>query len=199
MEEIRTNKKNIKSCLEHKTIDDLLEWHSFMRNLKKDILRPDIDYGITPGITKPVLFKPGAEKLRNAFNLEIDSMECVNEICDISKPYIDFTYKCIIKTKRGIKAGICEANANSYEPKFRYTYSYTTKKPTKEESDRAKAAGIGRWKKINDKWIWVEKKENREIIGLKNNIKKIAQKRAFVGAILIATGASEFFTQDMEE
>ena len=28
---------------------------------------------------------------------------------------------------------------------------------------------------------------------------KMAQKRAFVGAILIATGASEFFTQDIED
>jgi hypothetical protein len=34
---------------------------------------------------------------------------------------------------------------------------------------------------------------------MKNTIMKMAQKRAFVGAILIATGASEYFTQDIED
>ena len=36
-------------------------------------------------------------------------------------------------------------------------------------------------------------------MSMKNTIMKIAQKRAFVGAMLLATGASEFFTQDIED
>lgn len=40
---------------------------------------------------------------------------------------------------------------------------------------------------------------NPDVIGLKNTIMKMAQKRAFVGAMLMATGASEFFTQDVED
>jgi hypothetical protein len=36
-------------------------------------------------------------------------------------------------------------------------------------------------------------------MSFKNTLQKMAQKRAFVGAILIATGASEFFTQDLED
>jgi hypothetical protein len=41
--------------------------------------------------------------------------------------------------------------------------------------------------------------KNVEVVGLKNTMMKMAQKRAFVGAILIATGASEFYTQDVED
>lgn len=41
--------------------------------------------------------------------------------------------------------------------------------------------------------------KNPDVIGMKNTIMKMAQKRAFVGAILIATGASEFFAQDLED
>lgn len=41
--------------------------------------------------------------------------------------------------------------------------------------------------------------KNPDIFGLKNTMMKMAQKRAFVGAILLATGASEFFTQDIED
>jgi hypothetical protein len=40
---------------------------------------------------------------------------------------------------------------------------------------------------------------NHDIMSMKNTIMKMAQKRAFVGAILLATGASEFFTQDIED
>jgi hypothetical protein len=40
---------------------------------------------------------------------------------------------------------------------------------------------------------------NPNVVSMKNTIMKMAQKRAFVGAILVATGASEFYTQDIED
>lgn len=47
------------------------------------------------------------------------------------------------------------------------------------------------------------RREDKELgenkIGNKNTLQKMAQKRAYVGAILIATGGSEFFTQDVED
>lgn len=41
--------------------------------------------------------------------------------------------------------------------------------------------------------------ENPDVIGLKNTLMKMADKRSFVGAMLKATGASEFYTQDVED
>lgn len=40
---------------------------------------------------------------------------------------------------------------------------------------------------------------NEELPSLVNTIQKMAQKRAFVAAVIIAVNASEFFTQDMED
>jgi len=40
---------------------------------------------------------------------------------------------------------------------------------------------------------------NPNVVSMKNTIMKMAQKRAFVGAILLSTGASEFYTQDIED
>lgn len=40
---------------------------------------------------------------------------------------------------------------------------------------------------------------NTDIFSLVNTIDKMAQKRALVAAVLIGTGASEFFTQDLED
>lgn len=50
-----------------------------------------------------------------------------------------------------------------------------------------------------DETVIVYRILNPDVIGVKNTIMKMAQKRAFVGAILLATGASEFFTQDIED
>ncbi len=51
---------------------------------------------------------------------------------------------------------------------------------------------------LNDQ-VTVYRITNPEVVGQMNTIMKMAQKRAFVGAILVATGASEYFTQDVED
>lgn len=180
-------------------IDEMRNWYMQMIEFGREILKENLDYGIIPGIEKPTLLKPGAEKLKTAFGLQVESLECVRDRTDFEKKYIDVTYRCIITSRSGVRLGICQGNANSFEPKFRYAYLPTKRYPSKDEADILKVEGKGKWKKIKDRWVWFEKKENPDILGLKNNIEKMAQKRAFVGAVLMATGASEFFTQDMED
>ena len=50
-----------------------------------------------------------------------------------------------------------------------------------------------------DETVILYRVPNPDIMSMKNTIMKIAQKRAFVGAMLLATDASEFFTQDIED
>ena len=171
-------------------------WQSDMLHFGKEILRPGKDYGLINGFEKPVLLKPGAEKLCKAYDLQIKNLDCVNEVFKLEKPFIDVTYKCVLSSKDGLNLGVCEGNANSEEPKFKYVYSRTNYKPPKSEADKLKLEGKGRWLKSGSEWLWTEKRLNGEIIGQKNTIKKIAQKRAFVGAVLMATCTSEYFSQD---
>lgn len=44
-----------------------------------------------------------------------------------------------------------------------------------------------------------EKRNSKPMPTQINSLQKMAQKRAFVGAVIIATGASDFFTQDLED
>lgn len=44
-----------------------------------------------------------------------------------------------------------------------------------------------------------KKYKNREPFDMINTFQKMAQKRAYVGAVIIATGASDFFTQDLDD
>lgn len=40
---------------------------------------------------------------------------------------------------------------------------------------------------------------SRSIYDMDNTLRKMAQKRSFVGAVMLATGASDFFTQDIDD
>ena len=182
---------------DYRQVEVMKNWYSVMEELGKDVLKINIDYGLIPGVNKPVLLKPGAEKLCKAFDLQVKSIDCISEKVELNNNYIDFSYKCIITSKSGIRLGICDGNANSKEEMFRYMYVPAAKVPCKKELDLLKFEGKGKWKKVNDKWVWFERTENLDILSLKNSIQKVAQKRAFVGAILMAVGASEFFTQDI--
>ncbi len=43
------------------------------------------------------------------------------------------------------------------------------------------------------------KHQRKKALDILNTLQKIAQKRAFVGAVIMATGASDFFSQDLED
>jgi hypothetical protein len=178
-------------------IEEMKKWYETMTEFGNEILKLNIDYGLFEGSDKPTLLKPGAEKIKKAFDLQIERMDCMKEIFDIDKNYIDYTYKCVIISKNGLKLGICDGNANSKEGKFRFIFRQSEKVPAKKDLDKMKLEGRGKWKKCYNKWVWFERVENPDVLTLKNSIQKVAQKRAFVGAILMATGASEFFTQDI--
>jgi hypothetical protein len=178
-------------------MQDIKNWYIEMTEFGKEILKPNIDYGLIAGHGKPALLKPGAEKIKKAFGLQVESLDCVREITDAERNFVDCTYKCIITSETGKRLGICDGNANSKEEKFRYIFKPSDKVPSRNALDKMKIEGSGKWVKCNNKWIWFERADNPDVFTLKNSIQKVAQKRAFVGAILMATGASEFFTQDL--
>lgn len=123
-------------------------------------MKKDVDYGVIPGTNnKPVLLKPGAEKLCRLFNL-YPQLELVQSITDFDKPLFHYHYKCTIY-RHGEPIGQGEGCCNSKEKKY--------------------------------------EKQQHKVYDLANTIAKIGQKRAMVAAVLVAVGASEFFTQDLED
>lgn len=225
-------------------IADMQNWYNDFVTFSKSILKTDLDFGIIPGVAKPSLFKPGAEKLRLAYNLS-SVMELTDKKEDLEQGYLSYNYKCTIKTQSGMILAECEGNANSYETKFRYNWLKESDLPEGTDTsqlkskastisefkfaiDKAETTGqYGKPKEYWEKWqkaiadgkakklirkvasgkefeaYEIEAKtyriQNEDILGLQNTIMKMSQKRAFVGAVLMATGASEFFTQDVED
>lgn len=144
-------------------IDPLVQASShykMMVEFVKQQMKKDVDYGVIPNTNnKPILLKPGAEKLCRLFNL-YPQLELIQSITDFDKPLFHYHYRCTIY-RHGEPIGQSDGCCNSREKKY--------------------------------------EKQQYKIYDLVNTITKISQKRAMVSAVLVAVGASEFFTVDLEE
>lgn len=137
-----------------------------------------MDYGVIPGTPKPSLFKPGAEKLTRLFGLG-SRFTLIDKTLDGDRNFALFNYKCeIFHLKSGQVIAECEGTANSQEKKYKERTVYIW-------NDKAK-------KKLPEK-------EATPVYDILNTLQKMAQKRAYVGAVILATGASDFFTQDIDD
>ncbi len=137
----------------------------------------DGDYGIIPGTKKMCLLKPGAEKLLRLFGLGVRFKQ-TDKVLDRAANFALYTYNAeIFVMSSGLVVAECEATANSQEKKW------------KERTE---------WKK-NSRGVGESTKVETPIYDVINTLQKMAQKRALVGATILATGASEYFTQDVLE
>ena len=160
-------------------------------------MKPDSHFTQIPGVDKPSLSKIGAEDLNAFFGFKhrfVDEHTTV----DIDRGYIDCTVKCQIG-KYAADGGFYVfsesiGSCNSYETKYRWR-SKPKKKATPEEIASALRTETRTGKYGPYEVVVIE----NNAFDVKNTIQKMAQKRAYVGATLFATGADKHFTQDVED
>lgn len=181
------------------------------------ILKSGVDFGTIPGSDKPALLKPGAEKMSSFFNLS-PSFEDIEKVEDWTgeqhgnEPFFYYRIRChMFNGDRRIASA--DGSCNSWEKKYRYRQGTrvcpTCGQPTIFKSkDRpewycwAKKGGCGAKFQLTDKAITDQEvglTKNPDVAELVNTILKMAQKRALVAVTLIATGTSEYFTQDIDD
>jgi hypothetical protein len=184
-------------------------------NFVRNFMKVGIDYGVIPGTnSKPTLLKPGSEKLCRLFGLsaDISLCYCVEDFNgkEYGEPLFYYRYRCCLTWQNQLIT-TCEGSCNSWEKKYRYREQKATcprcnqaaiRKGEKEYYCWQKIGGCGAKFPLNHEAIANQKIgliPNPDIFDQINTIQKMAQKRSLVGAVLIATGASEFFTQDLED
>ncbi len=167
-----------------------------MTELANGVMRIDVDYGVVPGTSdKKVLMKPGAEKLCVFFGLE-PVFTLIDRVEDWKAGFFFYRYECALYSRAtGARIGNAYGSCNSKEKKYRWRSV-----PEWKASAEEKAMATRIEERTNDrgsyKMYWIE---NSEPFDLVNTIDKMAQKRALVAAVLVGTGASEFFTQDLDD
>jgi hypothetical protein len=173
------------------------------------------DYGVIPGTnTKPTLLKPGAEKLCRLFGLATDTtlVYCVEDFTgkEHGEPLFYYRYRTVL-TWRSELIATCEGSCNSWEKKYRYRDEKPTCPRCGVRAIRKSEREFYCWRKIEGCGATfplsfaeiasqpIGKVPNNEIFDQINTLQKMAQKRSLVGAVLLGTAASEFFTQDLED
>lgn len=202
------------------SIVDAVDRYNQFNEFVRRVMKSGVDFGVVPGTDKkPTLFKPGAEKLATLFNLShrLNLLSAVEDWTGEQhggEPFFYYRYQCVL-LHGGVIVGETEGSCNSWEKKYRYRAGERTC-PTcgKTAIIKGKAEYGGGWLcwknkgGCGDKWVdgdliiegqSVEKIINPDVCDLVNTIQKMAQKRAYVGAVLTTTNASEYFTQDVED
>ncbi len=155
------------------------------------VLTKGVDYSVLPGTPKPSLRKEGAELLTVGFRYRpISTIVSSQEITDPDKPFFHYVVKCSLYKDNELM-GEAVGAANSRELQFAYKWvdANSVGKDTKTYGERM----------INGRKQVRVALEPWEIFSQQNKVLKMADKRAFVAAILRVTGASRIFTQDLEE
>jgi len=197
------------------TVADLVAQAGKIRAVMEAAMKPDVHYGLIPGVNKPTLLKPGAEMLNVLLRLapSYDSDRVFHD-----DGHLTVISKC---TLTHIPTGYVIAEGEGLCSSRESKYAYRNQKracPTcgaeaiikgKEEYGGGwlcwkKADPPGCGAKFPDGAVEIEgqevgKVDNPDLPDTWNTVLKMADKRALVAAVLNGTGASDVFTQDVED
>lgn len=208
------------------TVSMMTERRNTILQIQREVMIAGVHYGVIPGTgdkAKPTLLKAGAELLGATFglfpdfeDLETPNLGLIFATSPDTVPFFMYRYRCTLSTRDGrysVGSGI--GSCNSYEKKYRYRSGQlicpeclaaaVNKSKKKDEPGFycwTKMGGCGAKFRLDDPAIIsqeVGQVDNPDIAEVINTVDKMAQKRALVAATLIAVGASEVFTQDMED
>lgn len=173
----------IETCMTDKRTSVVADKLSAFKDFLKNGFIDGIDSGKIPSVDKPCLFKAGAEKVQL---------------------YLGLTAQYTLINREFI-SGLETRNADWDENAKKYMYTDTVRNYYSWEwrcdlwyGDVKVAEGVGMANTEEDKFV-SQYKKGKTPDGLANTVMKIAKKRAFVDAIIAASGISDIFTQDLED
>lgn len=200
-------------------VQTALRRYQAVKDFIGSVLVENVDFGKVPGSDKPVLLKPGAEKMTAFFGFNVrfilsDFVEDWTGKDHNGEPFFYYRYRAQLwRDDQLIAEG--DGSCNSWEKKYRYRQAEricpSCGKPTiiagKKEYGGGwlcfvKKGGCGLKFAENDPKITEQKlgqTKNADPADIVNTLQKMAQKRALVAPVLIATNTSDYFTQDIDD
>lgn len=203
------------------TVKQFTTREKLLRELK-ELLVEGVDYGVIPGTdkNKPTLLLPGAQKLCTFFgyvpHYEVRQIEEWTPD-KYGEPLFYYDFTCVLLKDRQ-EVGEGRGSCNNWEVKYRYRIG----KRVCPSCGVAALIEGKQWKPSDPKqWVCFDKKggckakfdiaderitsqvvgrvANADFADVINTVQKMGQKRAYIAATLSATGASQYFTQDLED
>lgn len=201
-------------ALSERSPTDVVAMTRRIQEIMQAVMQDGQHYGMIPGCgDKPVLLKPGAEKLCVLFRLAcIPTVETI----DLGGGHREYRVRTEVRhITSGDLWGVGVGSCSSMESKYRWRTSDRVcprcSKPTiiKGKAEYgggwicfSKKGGCGAKFSSGDRSIEgqdVGRCENPDIADQWNTILKMAKKRSLVDAAITATAASDLFTQDLDD
>lgn len=168
-----------------------------MIELKRQFLKNNLcegienDYAVIPGCgDKKVLLKPGAEKLLDWHGF-YPTFVLASEKEDFDLQLFSYVYRCEVKQKgTNILIADCEGDASTHESKYRFEWRFENQLPAGIDKSTLKTREVGRNKTIQYQ-VFADNPADK-----RNTVRKMAQKRALMGATVLATATSDLFSTE---
>lgn len=174
------------------SVDAVVRQREKIKEIMNRVMQSGVDYGTIPGCPKPSLYKPGAEKLCSTFMLAFSPI--VEDLSTATEKRYRVTGR-LTHQATGIFMGENVGEASTAEEK------YAWRKAICEEEFNAAEPECRRIKYGKDKngSVYTIQQVRTNPADLANTVLKMAAKRAHVAVTLVTLGASDFFTQDIED
>ena len=182
---------------------DIIAQVSKIQAVMRASMRKGIHYGnVIPGVDKPMLLKPGAEKLCLTFRFA-PSYEIRRQ--DLEGGHREFEMICTLRhqvTEMVLGQGV--GSASTLESKWRFRWE-NMQRPvpnafwSSRDSELLGGPDFVPRKDGNGKWWIYHRVEHDNPADYYNTIFKMAKKRSLVDCVLSCTAASDIFTHEPED
>jgi hypothetical protein len=159
--------------------EDLVARTQKILEIKGKAMRENVHYGTIPGCRKPSLWKPGAEILCQGFRLAPEFVTTSSQDYNHTIKWEKWDYNQRLQVE-GLTKGYFE-----YDTQCTLVHI-----PTGEVWAKAVSGSCNNFE---------AKYRSLNPYDIKNTLEKMSEKRALVAAVLIGVGASDIFTQDLED
>ena len=165
---------------------------NLIQEAMKANMKKDVHFGVIPGCGKPSLYKAGAEVIMALFKLSTDPV-----VTDLSaNGEIRYQVKVNVTTRDKTFVGSGIGECSSGEEKYMWRAAIC------QEEFEATPETLKRIKFRKDRFNGSVQQIQQVRVNpsdMANTILKMAKKRALIDAVLTATGASDIFTQDIQD
>jgi hypothetical protein len=198
------------------SVEDVIAQRDKIKAVMAQVMADGVHYGRIPGVSKPTLFKSGAEVLNTTFRL---APSYVSERIFHDDGHLTVIAKCVLThAPSGMVLAEGEGMCSSREMKYAWRAAARSCPVCGAEAiikgKQEYGGGWLCWKnhktnpgcgtKFQDGDTEIEgqatgKITNPDLADTWNTVLKMADKRALVAAVLNGTAASDIFTQDVED
>jgi len=169
------------------TVHDLKKRVDMVQQAMGAVMRPEVHYGMIPGCKKPSLWKPGSELLLSMFRISV--IPRIDDLSSGGEVRYRVTCQGVIPNGDIVGEGIGECSSEEEKYKWRGAICNAEYEDTADDRRRKKYTRDG------GKYNQVRMNP----ADVANTILKMAKKRAQMDLTLTCTGASDVFTQDLED